>query len=88
MNKELPQSIRVAAPAQTDAALRELDNPSLSLADDTLTHGVGGLANPQGTVKGYNPYDSGKLGGRSASIKKDLRKLGEWLTQQRHARGR
>lgn len=65
--------------------LQKLDNPTLSIADDAPARADVARANPYGTVKGYNPYDSGKLGGRDAPKKKDLRKLGEWLALKRQA---
>jgi hypothetical protein len=60
--------------------LKKLENPGLSLADDAPTPFDKVKPNPQGVVKGYNPYDSGKLGrtGQPAK-KKDLRKLSDWL---------
>ena len=67
------------------ARLQKLDNPSLSLADDAPTPVERARANPLGTVKGYNPYDSGKLGTKDVPKKKDLRKLGEWLALKRQA---
>ena len=43
-------------------------------------------SNPLGTVKGYNPYDSGKLGKtREPPKKTDLRKLGDWLKLKKQA---
>ena len=55
--------------------------PELSIVEDTppLTGGV--RANPGGIKKGYDPYDSGRLArtGKQKVIKKDLRKLGEWI---------
>ena len=37
-------------------------------------------SNPLGTKKGYNPYDSGKLGKTAAAAKKkDLRRLSDWF---------
>ena len=38
--------------------------------------------------KGYDPYDSGKLGKKPGPPgKKDLRKLGEWLKLKKQAEG-
>jgi hypothetical protein len=68
--------------------LQKLENPGLSLADDAPspnTHKV--KSNPQGTVKGYNPYDSGKLGKGEAPKKKDLKKLSDWLKLKKQASG-
>jgi hypothetical protein len=60
--------------------LRKLDNPSLSLAEDAPTPFDKVKSNPLGTKKGYNPYDSGKLGKTAAAAKKkDLRRLSDWF---------
>jgi hypothetical protein len=60
--------------------LQKLEHPALSLADDAPTPVDTVRANPLGTKKGYDPYDSGKLGQAAAARKrKDLRKLSEWL---------
>jgi len=60
--------------------LRALDNTALALAEDAPTPVELARPNPQGTVKGYDPYDSGKLGRKpEPPKKKDLRKLSEWL---------
>ncbi len=64
--------------------LKKLENPDLSLADDAPLS-PRAPANPTGTVTGYNPYNSGKLDSKGARKKKDLRKLGEWLTLKRQA---
>src|ERR1700731_3502519 len=56
--------------------LQKLEHPALSLADDAPTSLDSVRANPLGTKKGYDPYDSGKLGKPPAPAKKDLRKLG------------
>jgi len=66
--------------------LQKLENPGLSLAEDAPTPSQRVKANPAGTVKGYNPYDSGKLGkGLEAPKKKDLRKLSDWLKLKKQA---
>jgi hypothetical protein len=67
--------------------LKKLENPGLSLADDAPTPFDKVKPNPQGVVKGYNPYDSGKLGrtGPAPAKKKDLRKLGDWLRLKKQA---
>jgi hypothetical protein len=66
--------------------LQKLENPGLSLADDAPTPFDKVKPNPHGTVKGYNPYDSGKLeGSQAAPKKKDLRKLSEWLKLKKQA---
>jgi hypothetical protein len=62
------------------ARLRKLENPSLSLAEDAPTPFDKVKSNPLGTKKGYNPYDSGKLGKTAAAPKKkDLRRLSDWF---------
>ncbi len=61
-------------------------NPALSLADDAPTPFDTVRANPLGTKKGYDPYDSGKLGKRpEAPRKKDLRKLSEFMKLKKQA---
>lgn len=67
------------------ARLKKLDNPSLSLAEDAPTPVEVARPNPMGTIKGYNPYDSGKLGGKEIPKKKDLKKLSEWLALRKQA---
>ena len=68
-------------PGSTTQPLRILENPSLSLAEDAPTPFDTVKANPLGVMKGYNPYDSGKLDRKKkeAPAKKDLRKLSEWI---------
>ena len=65
--------------------LQKLEHPALSIADEgTRPNAV--RSNPLGKKKGYDPYDSGKLGKTSATPqKKDLRKLGEWLKSKKQA---
>ncbi len=65
--------------------LRTLDNPALSLAPDAPTPGEVVKPNPHGAVKGYDPYDSGKLDRKPRRPKKDLRKLGEWIALRKQA---
>jgi hypothetical protein len=66
--------------------LQKLENPGLSLAEDAPTPSQRVKANPMGAVKGYNPYDSGKLGKPpEVPKKKDLRKLSEWLKLKKQA---
>ena len=73
--------------ATTDR-LKNLENPSLSIAYDSPTPFETVRANPLGTKKGYDPYDSGKLGNTPAPPKKkDLRKLSEWLKLKKQADG-
>jgi hypothetical protein len=64
--------------------LQKLEHPALSLADEgTRPNSV--RSNPLGTKKGYDPYDSGKLGKRRPPPKKDLRRLSEWLKLKKQA---
>ncbi len=66
--------------------LHKLEHPALSLADDAPTPFDTVRANPLGTKKGYDPYDSGKLGKRpEAPRKKDLRKLSEFMKLKKQA---
>ena len=68
--------------------LQKLEHPALSLADDAPTPFETVRANPLGTKKGYDPYDSGKLGKAPAPPrKKDLRKLSEFLKLKKQAAG-
>jgi len=68
--------------------LQKLEHPALSLADDAPTPFETARPNPLGTVKGYNPYDSGKLGKTAAPPrKKDLRRLSEFLKLKKQATG-
>ena len=66
--------------------MQRLEHPALSIADDAPTPSETVRANPLGTKKGYDPYDSGKLGKKpQAPRKKDLRRLGELLKLKKQA---
>jgi hypothetical protein len=67
--------------------LQKLEHPALSIADDAPTPFDTVRPNPLGTKKGYDPYDSGKLGKAQAPPKKDLRKLSEFLRLKKQAAG-
>jgi hypothetical protein len=68
------------------ARLQKLEHPALSIADDAPTPLDTVRPNPLGTKKGYDPYDSGKLGKRpEPPRKKDLRRLGEFLKLKKQA---
>jgi hypothetical protein len=67
--------------------LQKLEHPALSLADDDSASMGAVRANPLGTKKGYDPYDSGKLGKPAAPQKKDLRRLSEYLMLKKQAAG-
>ena len=66
--------------------LKRLENNTLSLAEDAPTPLDHLKPNPLGTLKGYNPYDSGKLAKAQAAAKKtDLRRLSDWLKLKKQA---
>lgn len=66
--------------------MQRLEHPALSLADDAPTPHETVRANPLGTKKGYDPYDSGKLGKAPGPPKKtDLRKLSEVIRLKKQA---
>jgi hypothetical protein len=65
--------------------LKKLDNPTLSLAEDSPSPLDVVKRNPLGTVRGYSPYDSGVLAKTEIPRKKDLRKLSEWLKLKKQA---
>ena len=69
------------------ARLQILEHPELSIADDAPAPAPAGIAhaNPLGTVKGYDPYDSGKLKKPELPRKKDLRRLGEFFKLKKQA---
>jgi hypothetical protein len=68
--------------------MHRLEHPALSLADDAPTPLETVRANPLGTKKGYDPYDSGKLGKSAAPPrKKDLRRLSEFFKLKKQAAG-
>ena len=67
--------------------LQKLEHPALSIADDAPTPFETARPNPLGTVKGYDPYDSGKLGKAAVPRKKDLRRLSEFLKLKKQAAG-
>src|SRR5271170_119939 len=66
--------------------MQRLEHPALSLAEDAPTPHETVRANPLGTKKGYNPYDSGKLGKAPGPPKKtDLRRLSEVIKLKKQA---
>lgn len=69
--------------------LQKLENQTLSIIADeeSPTPFETVRANPLGAKKGYDPYDSGKLGKKPQAAKKDLRKLSEWLKLKKQATG-
>jgi hypothetical protein len=72
----------------SEERLHKLEHPSLSLADDAPTPLETVRANPLGTKKGYDPYDSGKLGKRPEPPRKtDLRRLSEFIKLKKQADG-
>jgi hypothetical protein len=67
------------------ARLKKLQNPTLSIADDAPTPFDKVRANPHGTKKGYDPYDSGRLGKSQKGPQKDLQRLSDWLKLKKQA---
>jgi hypothetical protein len=65
--------------------LQKLQHPALSIADDAPTPFDRVRPNPLGTKKGYDPYDSGRLGKPARPQQKDLRKLSDWLKLKKQA---
>ncbi len=63
----------------TTARIKKLENPYLAIAEDAPVPAKTIMTNPLGTVKGYDPYESGKLDGKPKPRKKDLKKLSEWI---------
>jgi hypothetical protein len=71
----------------TTERMQRLEHPALSLAEDSPTPMETVRSNPLGTKKGYDPYDSGKLGKAPGSPPKktDLRKLSEVIKLKKQA---
>ncbi len=67
------------------ARLKTLDNPDLAIAEDSPVAPHAVQPNPLGVKKGYDPYDSGRLGKAQQPRKKDLRRLSEWLKLKKQA---
>jgi hypothetical protein len=67
--------------------LKKLENPTLSLAEDSPAPAKDNVVKPnvKGAVQGYSPYDSGMLVKAAAPRKKDLRRLSEWLKLRKQA---
>ena len=61
---------------------RRLEHPAIQLADEQLPRD-GHKTNPVGLRSGYNPYDSGVLGGKDRPRRKDLRALSKWIEQKK-----
>lgn len=62
-----------------------LEHPALQLADGQPSRD-GHTDNPIGLASGYNPYESGILGGKDRPRKKDLRALSKWIEQKKGRR--
>jgi hypothetical protein len=71
--------------------LKKLEHGSLSIADESSPALSPVKPNPVGAKKGYNPYDSVRVGKPAADKpgekrkKKDLRRLGEWIALRKQA---
>ncbi len=57
----------------------KLSNVALTIVDDSPIDDEKIRVNRNGLFVGYNPYESGCLGGKPAVRRQDLRKLSEWL---------
>jgi hypothetical protein len=72
-------------PAIAAQRLRRLDHSTLAIVDEPVTPSEA-VQNPLGTVKGYNPYNSGKLEGKAnPPRKRDLKRLSEWIQLRKQA---
>jgi len=73
-------------PATVAQRLKRLENSSLEIADEPPPATERVKINPVGMVKGYNPYDSGKLEGKQERPRKrDLKRLSEWIALRKQA---
>jgi hypothetical protein len=73
-------------PATAAQRLNRLQNPSLEIVEEAPRPTGVIQSNPLGPVKGYNPYNSGKLEGKAQPPrKKDLKRLGEWIALRKQA---
>jgi len=75
-----------------DVSARQLakhEHPALSIVDDAPPPGDALKANPNplGTVRGYNPYESGQLEKKAQQRSKDLKKLGAWIAARKQQTG-
>jgi hypothetical protein len=61
------------------AAGRTLEHPALSIIDDEPPASQTLRTNLKGLQTGYNPYDSGQLGGKAARKPRDMRELSRWI---------
>jgi len=70
--------------------LKKLENPALSIADDSSPSLTAVKPHAPGARKGYDPYDSGKVGKTAPKPegkpkKRDLKRLGEWIALRKQA---
>jgi hypothetical protein len=73
-------------PATAAQRLKRLENPTLEIVDEPASPSKVAKSNPAGPVKGYNPYNSGKLEGNAQPRKKrDLKRLSEWIALRKQA---
>jgi len=67
-----------------DAALRRLlTHPSLAIVPDAPRPQSKAAPNPSGLRGGYDPYESGTLEKKQRHARKDLRRLSEWIVNNR-----
>lgn len=65
------------------ARRQALEHPGLSLMEDEPRPGTPIRNNPAGLRKGYDPYESGVLGPKPRTRKRDLRELSKWIENKR-----
>jgi hypothetical protein len=72
----------------TPERLQKLEHPALSIIEEGAPADGIARPNPLGAKKGYDPYDSVKVGKTATPAprkKKDLRRLGEFLKLKKQA---
>jgi hypothetical protein len=71
--------------ASTSTRLKKLTAVELSLVEHEPAPTQAVRVNTTGAKKGYDPYDSGQLSkaNKEKPVKKDLRKLGEWIRSKK-----
>ena len=62
---------------------RALIDPTLKLVDEDCNGNALDIRNDKGLIRGYNPYQSGQLGGKQTAKKRDMRELSKWIETQR-----
>jgi hypothetical protein len=62
---------------------RALIDPTLKLVEEDCDGNALDIRNDKGLMRGYNPYQSGQLGGKQTVKKRDMRELSKWIEMQR-----